>query len=111
MAGEAVAMVAAPACRRHAPELRAAVVKRGVSRALVDTRGARELAAALAPELGAARFNEELYLEDFNEHGHVLHDLDAWLEQARGSPATRRPAMRPRGRAARRPQPGGASRQ
>jgi len=52
--------------------------------ALVDARGARELAAALAPGVGTAHFYDDLYHEVFNERERdrerVLGDLTAWLE-------------------------------
>ena len=59
-----------------------------VDDAHVDSRGARELAAALAPGAGTARFYDGLYHEIFNEREpdreRVLGDLAAWLEQRLG---------------------------
>jgi alpha-beta hydrolase superfamily lysophospholipase len=53
--------------------------------ALVDARGSRELAAALAPGIGTAHFYDDLYHEIFNEREpdrtRVLDDLGAWIEQ------------------------------
>ena len=51
---------------------------------LVDARGSRELAAALSPAVGEARFYDGLYHELFNEREpdrtRVLDDLAAWIE-------------------------------
>ena len=56
-----------------------------VDDALVDSRGARELAATLVQGAGTARFYDGLYHEIFNEREpeceRVLGDLAAWLEQ------------------------------
>ena len=50
---------------------------------LVDARGAREFAAALAPGVGTLRVYDDLFHELFNERepdrGRVLADLVAWL--------------------------------
>ena len=50
---------------------------------LVDARGAREFAAALAPGVGTLRVYDDLYHELFNERepgrGRVLADLAQWL--------------------------------
>jgi alpha-beta hydrolase superfamily lysophospholipase len=52
---------------------------------LVDARGSRELAAALAPVTGAVHLYEDLRHELFNEREpdrtRVLDDLAAWLER------------------------------
>jgi alpha-beta hydrolase superfamily lysophospholipase len=67
--------------------------------ALVDSRGSRELAAALAPGVGTARFYDGLYHEVFNERepdrARVLGDLTAWLDQRLSEPAR---GASPRGR-------------
>lgn len=52
---------------------------------LVDARGSRELAAALAPGVGTLHFYDGLYHEVFNERepdrARVLGDLGAWVER------------------------------
>jgi alpha-beta hydrolase superfamily lysophospholipase len=77
---------AGAAVRREATRLTVpTLLLAAVDDALVDSRGSRELAAALAPEVGTAHFYDGLYHEIFNEREpdreRVLADLTAWLEQ------------------------------
>jgi alpha-beta hydrolase superfamily lysophospholipase len=77
---------AGAAARRDAPRLAVPTLLLAAGDdALVDVRGSRELAAALAPGVGTVRIYEELHHELFNEsepaRSRVFGDLADWLEQ------------------------------